>query len=158
MQFRFENKVTAADIWRMSMYHIYHSMAGVCNIIFSVAMVLLTVKFWNPQEAVLMMILVICCVLFPIVQPIMIYMRAAKQVAALPGGMVFEINDAGLLVTANEQKSHITWEHIRGVIKERNMIILAAEGGRGYMLTDKMLGAQKEALLEFLETKIKRKS
>lgn len=158
MKFRFENKVTARDLWKLSMRHIYRSLAGVCNIIFAVAIVLLTIKFWNAQEPVLMVILVLCCILFPVMQPLLIYMRAIKQMESLPKDMVFEFNEAGLLVTAGDQKSHVSWNGIRGVIKQPGMTILAAEAGRGYMLTDEMLGAQKDTFLEFVEAMKKDKS
>ena len=157
MEFRFENKIRAVDVWKLSMYHVYHSMAGICNIVFSVAVILLTVKIWNPREAVFMSFLLLCCILFPVIQPLMIYARASKQVAALPEGMIYEINEKGVHITAGTQKSHLTWSRLRGVMKEYGMIILATEAGRGYMLTDKTLGAQKDSLLEFLEAKIEHK-
>lgn len=103
-------------------------------------------------------LLVLCCVTYPIMQPLMVYLRASKQVAALPKDMIITINDTGLHITADNQKAHITWSRVRGVIKNYGMIILAVEDGRGYMLTDKILGTQKEALLEFLESRIERKA
>ena len=158
MEFQFKSELTAGDIWKLSMHHIYHSMLGVCNIVFSCALIALTVRFWTPNQEFLMGVLVLCCILFPVMQPIMVYMRAAKQVAALPGDMIIKINDTGVHVSGNNQKDHISWSRIRGIIKEPNMVILAAEAGRGYMLTNKTLGTQKEALLEFVESKIERKS
>ena len=157
MEFRFENKLRAVDIWKVSMYRVYHSMVGVCNIVFSVAVILLTVKIWNPREALLMSFLLICCILFPVIQPLMIYSRASGQVATLPEEMVYEINDTGVHITTELQKCHITWNRLRGVMKEYGMIILATEAGRGYMLTDKTLGAQKDSLLAFLEAKMEHK-
>ena len=78
--------------------------------------------------------------------------------AALPEDMVIEINDTGVHVTGNGEKAHLPWSRIRGVIIEKNMIILAADAGRGYMLTNKTLGKQKDALLSFVESKIEHKS
>ncbi|MBP3543433.1 MAG: YcxB family protein [Lachnospiraceae bacterium] len=134
------------------MRHIYRSLAGICNIILTAAIILLTAKLWNPQEPVLMVILILCCVLFPVMQPLLIYLRAVKQMEGLPKDMVLEFSEAGLLVTAGEQKSHVPWKGIRGVIKQPGMTILVAEAGRGYMLTDEMLGAQKDTFLAFVET------
>ena len=154
MEFQFENKVSAWDMWKLSMYHIYHSMVGLSNIVFSVAIILLTVKLWNPEQELLMSLLVLCCVFFPIMQPLSVYFRAAKQVAALPKNMNIQVNETGIHVSAEDQKAHVPWNRVKGIIKERGMVILAADAGRGYMLTDKMLGEQKEAFLEFVELKI----
>lgn len=158
MEFQFESNITAWDIWKLSMRNIYRSIVGLCNIIFSVAIILLTIKFWGPNQEFLMGLLVLCCVTYPIMQPVMVYLRASKQVAALPKDMIITINETGLHITADNQKAHITWSRVRGVIRNYGMIIIAVEDGRGYMLTDKILGTQKEALLEFLESKIERKA
>lgn len=155
MEFRFENKLTTCDMWKLSMRRIYSSLMGVSNILISLAAIVFTIRYWNPEEKLLMAVLILFCVLFPVAQPVMIYLRAAKQVKALPENMVFEINNAGLHVITKGYKVHIPWKGIRVVIKEKGMIILATAGGRGYMLTDKMLGTQKEVFLKFLEDKLK---
>lgn len=154
MKFRFESKISTWDIWKLSMNNIYHSIVGVYNAIMAVAIILLTVKFWNDMGAFLRGTLVLCCILFPILQPLLIYRRAAKQVASLPKDMVIEINETGLHITGDAQKSHVSWNRVKRVILERGMIILAIESGKGYMLTDKVLGTQKDELINFLQTKI----
>lgn len=158
MEFRFDNKITALDVWKLSMHHIYRSVAGVCNIVFSIAIILLTVKFWDSVNEGVMLMLLFACTLFPIVQPLMVYKRAKRQIATLPKDMVIEINETGLHVTGHNQKSHIPWNRIRRVIKEYGMIVLTAEDNRGYMLTDKTLGEHKESFLQFVESKIKNKA
>ncbi len=155
MNFRFESNINTWDIWKLSMYNIYHSMVGVCNAIFAVAIVLLTIRFWDPKQELLMALLVLCCIVYPVIQPVAIYRRASKQVKALPANMVYEINDTGIHITVGEQKTHVTWNRVRGIRKEYKMIILALDGGRGYMLTDRMLGTQKGDFLDFLEAKVK---
>lgn len=156
MSFRFECKVTAWDMWKLSMGHIYHSIVGVYNIILAVALILLTVKLWDPEKGFLMGILIFVSVLFPVIQPVVVYFRAASQVAALPEELVLEINDTGIHVTADGQLLHLDWSRIKGTIVERNMLILAIDGGKGYMLTNKVLGSQKEELLQFVESKLKK--
>lgn len=157
MEFRLEPKVTALDMWKLSMRHIYKSMVGVCNLIFAVAIVLLTLKFWNETEAFIKGVLVFCCILFPVMQPLSVYMRATKQVKSLPQDMILVIDETGLHITGDNQKSHMPWNRIKGLIKEKGMLIFAVDGGRGYMLTDSVLGSQKEALITFVESKIKTK-
>lgn len=154
MEFRFESKISTWDIWKLSMNNIYHSIVGVYNAIMAVAIIALTVKFWSDMGAFLRGVLVLCCILFPILQPLLIYRRAAKQVSSLPKDMVIEINETGLHITGEDQKSHVSWNRVKKIILERGMIILAIESGKGYMLTDKVLGTQKNELIEFLQTKI----
>lgn len=154
MSFRFENKINTLDVWKLSMYNIYHSIIGVYNAIFAVAIILMTVKLWDPQKQVLMTVLVICCVVYPIVQPVAIYRRASRQVGAIPKDMVYEIDDAGIHISVGKsQKSHVTWSRLRAIRKDYGMVILMIEDGKGYMLTNRTLGTQKAAFLEYLESK-----
>lgn len=156
MNFRFENKINTLDVWKLSMYNIYHSIIGVYNAIFAVAIVLMTVKLWDPTKQVIMTFLVVCCVTFPIVQPISIYLRARRQVKAIPKDMVYEIDDTGIHITIGSgNRTHVTWNRVRDIQKNFGMLIFVIEDGKGYMLTDRTLGSQKAELLEFLETKTK---
>jgi len=156
MKFQFEPKVTALDMWKLSMRHIYKSMIGVCNVIFAIAIILLTIKFWSETGAFLKGALVFCCVLFPVMQPLSVYMRAVKQVEALPQDMVLEVDETGIHITGDSQKSHMQWNRVKGFIKEKDMVILAIDGGRGYMLTDRILGTHKDAFISFVEAKMKK--
>lgn len=140
------------------MRRIYRSLMGVSNILISLAAIVFTIRYWNPEEKLLMAVLVMFCVLFPVVQPFVIYLRVAKQVKAMPENMVLEVNNAGLNVITKERKLHIPWKGIRRALREKGMIILAAEGSKGYMFTDRMLGEQKEAFLKFLGEKLKQKN
>lgn len=156
MEFRFENKTTTMDLWKLSMHRMYHSMVGVCNIIFTAALIALTVRFWNIHIAFRVM-MIFACVLFPIIQPVAIWKRAARQIAAMPKDMMTEINKTGVHVTGDGKKSHLPWNRIRGAVKEYGMVLLVTDAGRGYMLTDKTLGDQKEAFLKFVDENIKHK-
>ena len=47
MKFEYTYRNTAADIWQLSMYYIYGSLVGVCNIIFTTAVFVLGIVRWN---------------------------------------------------------------------------------------------------------------
>ncbi len=158
MSFQFEPKVTVMDMWKLSMRRIYSSMLGVCNIVLAGAIIALTYRFWNEMSSFLQVVLLLACFIFPVLQPISIYMRAAKQLKGVPQDLVLEINDTGLHITGNNQKDHIQWKQVKTLLEEKNMVILAVEGGRGYMLTNRVLGAQRNELLDFVNAKIKKES
>ena len=45
MKYQFKNEVTALDFWRLVMRRTYRSTAGVCNLVFTVAMFVLVYRF-----------------------------------------------------------------------------------------------------------------
>lgn len=49
MIYQFKSEVTAGDFWKLTMSRTYRSVAGVCNMVFTVAMIYLQQNFSVPQ-------------------------------------------------------------------------------------------------------------
>lgn len=158
MEYHYKSDMKAIDFFWLSMHRVYRSMAGVCNIIFTVALILLTVKFWNGAADLWQIGMLFGCILFPVIQPVEIYLRAKKQVAMLPEDMELLVNEEGLHVTADHKKSFLHWDKINNVVREPNMIIIFSDARHGYMLTDRVLGETKDALFAFVKAKIEHKN
>ena len=45
--YRYTVRPTASDLWQLSMYYVYGSLVGVCNIIFTEAVLALAVAKWS---------------------------------------------------------------------------------------------------------------
>lgn len=155
MEFRFKNDTKPIDMWLLSMSHTYHSMVGVCNMIFTGAVIAATVKLWGRLNDFLELLFVLGCLLFTVIQPTLVYLRARAQVAGIPKDMELLFDEKGLHVTVGEQKESIPWKKITGITKERNMLIIRSDARHGYMLTNRAMGRQKKAFLDFLEQKMK---
>ena len=85
MKYQFRNEVTAMDFWRLVMRRTYRSTAGVCNLVFTAAMFVLVFRFWNTASDFYKGLMLFGCLLFPVIQPLVIYGKSRKQAAALPG-------------------------------------------------------------------------
>lgn len=158
MEYKFTYKTTAFDLWQLSMYSIYGSMVGVCNIIFTVAMLLLTAKFWVDVNTLIKIFLIIATCLFTIIQPLVVYMRAKKQAVTLPQELQLGFDDHGVHVKSGNQSSDLKWNAIKGVSKKPTMIIVFSSTKHGFVLTNKVLGNQKEAFYDYLMSKIRKKA
>lgn len=154
MKYRFKNGVRPVDFWILSMHHTYHSTVGLCNIIFTAAMFALTYRYIGKVNDILEVLMVIGCVLFPILQPVFVFMRAKAQAAMLPENLELEFDDRGLLVTLGGQKQDIPWNKIVSATKEYNMVIIRSDAKHGYIISNKMLGNQRDEFWTFLQSKI----
>jgi len=97
MNYHFNYKNKPLDFWQLSMYFTYGSIVGVCNAIFTVAMILLTIKMWVDATSFVRMLLLFAIILFPIIQPIGIYTRARRQ-AATASDIDITFDDTGVHV------------------------------------------------------------
>lgn len=150
MKYHYRYQTTAWDFFRLSIYCTYSSMIGVCNIIFTVAMILLTLKMWTTSSAVIKAVLILACIAFPVIQPISLFQRARNQAASQKKNMEIGFDDVGIHVTAGEESSDVEWNAVRRIAKKPGMIILFPDAMHGYMMTDRMLGADKQEFYQFV--------
>ena len=129
----------------------YRSVAGVCNMVFTVAMILFTANFpylrgsdadadalWMSAVSQISRSRSIC---FP------------KQAKTMPKDVKLSFDDAGLHVTVGKEKESIGWKKLR-VANEPGMMIVFSDARHGYMLTNRILGAQKEPFFAFAKERI----
>jgi uncharacterized membrane protein len=153
MEYTFSSDIKASDLWKISMSRTYRSVAGVVNIVFTVAMLLMTVHFWNTANDFAQILLVIACLIFPVIQPLAVYGRSAKQVEDMPKGVKLLFNDAGLHITCGGENESLPWKKIKKVLKQRDMIVVMSDQTHGYMLMNRTLGDRKEEFYQYLLTK-----
>lgn len=154
MEFRFKNDTKPMDFWILSMSHTYRSMVGVCNVVFTVAVIAATIRLMGQIHDVLEVLLLFGCFLFTVIQPTAVYLRAKAQVAGIPKDMELFFDEKGLHVTVEEQCESIPWKKIKGVVEERNMVIIRSDARHGYILTNRAMNGQREEFLRFVQLKI----
>ena len=128
MEYQYKCRITAWDFFRLTMRQTYRSMAGMCNLVFTVAM-------------------------FPVIQPAAIYAKARRQAAAVPQDVRLTFDEKGLLVTTGGERQHLPWNRLR-VTKQPGMVLVLSGAGSGYMLTNRVLGADREAFWSFVQSKV----
>lgn len=157
MKYRFKNQVGAWDFWLLSMHHTYHSTVGIVNIVFTVAMIALTYKFGGHVNDILELLMVLGCILFPVLQPLAVMFRSRAQAMMIPRNLELEFNDNGLQVEVGVQSEFISWRKIVSITKEYNMVVVRSDAQHGYIITNRMLGKQKDEFWTFVQSKLQKK-
>ena len=155
MEYRFKCDVKASDLWKMAMTRTYKSLVGLVNVIFTVAMILLTIRFWATASDLLTVLMVFGCILFPIIQPLAIFGNSVKQLENLPKDMELLFNEGGVRVFVGDKSELLRWNRIKNAIKRSNMVVVMSDDSHGYMLTNRTLGDQKEEFYQYICEKIR---
>lgn len=155
MCYQYQCKIRPVDFWKLSMRRTYRSMVGVCNIVFGVAMVLLTFRFWSQANDIVQTLLFLACLLVPVIQPVGVYLKSKAQVSVIPQGTELAFGEDGILVTLGSERELIRWNKVRGVRKEGSMIIVYTDANHGYLLTKRVLGNEKDELYRFVKAHMK---
>lgn len=148
MQYQYKCYIRAADLWRLSMYRTYHSPVGVCNIVFGVSALLLTYRFWNQAGDFAQALLFIMCLIIPVIQPLGVYLKAKTQAAVSPQGTELVFKEDGIHVTLGAQYELVPWNRVKNIVKEAGMLIVFTDANHGYMLTNHVLGREKESFYQ----------
>ena len=156
MKYKFTYQTTAFDLWQLSMYSTYGSMVGGCNIIFTVAMLLVAAKVWVDVNSFIKIFLIILICLFTVIQPAVVYRRAKRQVRGIPHDMEIGFDDNGIHVKTENQSSDLKWNTIKGVSRKPSMIVIFSTVKYGFVLTNKVLGEHKKAFYEYVILKIQK--
>ena len=124
----------------------YRSMAGMCNLkkVFTVAMILLTAKVLESVGEVLQVLMLIGCLLFPVIQPAAILCETRRQAAAVPQDVRLTFDEKGCSLQPGERDSICRGTGC-GFTKQPGMVLVLSEPEAGYMLTNRVLGADPEA-------------
>lgn len=156
MKYKFTYQTTAFDLWQLSMYGTYSSMVGVCNIIFTVAIILLTAKFWGEVNVFMKILLIMGICLFTVIQPIAVYIRAKKQLPAIMQDIDIAFDDKGIHIKTDNQSSDLKWSKVKSISKKPSMIVIFLQARHGFILNNKVLGNQKEGLYNYVVSKIRK--
>ena len=154
MEYKYMCDVKASDLWKMAMVRTYKAAIGVVNIVFTVAMILLTFRFWKTAPDILRILMIFGCLVFPVIQPLATYGMCVKQLENMPRDMELKFDDVGVHVSTGGQSELIRWNKVRNAIKRDNMIVVMSDDSHGYMLTNRVLGDQNQEFYEFLCGKI----
>ncbi len=152
--YTFDYQVTAMDIWKVSMYNMYHSMVGCVNVVFTVAMILLAQKFWFQVNPFFKIALIFGMALFTIIQPWSIYYKAKGIVAKMPKNMKISFSEIGIKIKASPEVTEISWKAVSRVISLSSMLIIKIVNAQGIVLTNVVLENDKDILYTYIQSKM----
>ena len=156
MKYRFNYKVKAVDILKLTLYSIYSSLVGMCNIIFTCAMIFCLFSFWKEVNTLIKIVMLFLSILFPVLQPILIYMRSKRQLKAIPKDMTLEFTDTGIDISSNSNINSVSWNKVKKVAIIFGMVILVLDNSQGFILNKEVLGNFKNDLVMYINNKIKK--
>ena len=154
MRYKYTYRTTARDLWQLSMYYKYGSLAGLCNIIFTVAAFALGSSRWDQAQGIVRCLIVLGCCLFTVIQPLMIYAKAKKQAAGITQDTQVSIDDSGLYIRVGDDTSQLPWKSVKRISRKPAMIIIFSDTTHGFIFTNRVLGNEKEEFYRYASSKV----
>lgn len=156
MKYTFTINTSVSDLWQLSMYGIYGSIIGITNVVFTVTMILLTVRYFAGAHIILKCLMIIGISLFTVIQPLAVYLRARKQVKGMPQGVNLGFDDQGIHIVLGDQKSDIEWAAVRGITRKPTLLVIFSSEQYGFVLNNKLLGEQRKEFYDYISSKVEK--
>ena len=123
----FSVQMTVKDVYRFNMYHVYHSASGLVGLLLSLlALCNLIISFdsLTDQGKTIMTIVALWCT---VLEPIMVYSRAKKQVKKITSyhkPLHYKIDEQGITVSQDEESQTMEWNRLSRIVKTRQQILV----------------------------------
>ena len=154
MEFCFHYRVRPENLLVLTMFNIYKSFLGVCNLVFIVSMILVAVRFWPGSSMGIRTLISAGILLLPVFQPLLIYFRCRKIVSTMPGEMEISFDKTGITTSAKEERSHIDFSEVKSVVRIFNLMIIYTRSKQSFILSDRVMEDKSSSLYSFIKVNV----
>ncbi len=128
--------------------HLHRSFKGIFGVCISIAaLVAFFMSFDGTEDTTRKVILLLIGLLFTVINPIMLLIKAKQQVMLSPifkQPLQYAFSPAGMKVSQGEEEQFVTWEQILEVRKTPSVLILYTSRSSGSILAFKEMGEQRQ--------------
>lgn len=154
MEYRYKCDTKPIDLFKISINRTYHSVAGVVNVVFTLAMVALCIRFFGETNAFFRGLIILGCIWFPLIQPLAIYGQSVKQLENQPRDTELFFNDQGVIVISGGQSERLPWKRIVRISKQPGAIVIMTDASHGYMISNRVLQDERDSFYQYLRDKL----
>ena len=153
-------EISARDMYHFMLYHQYHSLTGVCYIIFGMmALGMMFYAIFNMSflYVAVMGLLFFFCILY---QPFGLYRKAARQIRkneSFRRPITYVFHKDGVEVRQGENRGELLWEDVSGVVLTKDLLMIYCGRIRANILPVSQLGPQQAAVLQCISEHIPQK-
>lgn len=146
-------QVEVMDLFFFMLQHTYRSIAGICGVLFSVAAFFVLLWTWGTVNVSYMVLLAICSTLFTVINPIMLFIKSAKQVALNPvmkTPIIYLFGEKGFVMKQGKEEASAEYRSLYRVRNTKHYIYLYGTGNRANIISKKQLGAQAQKVAKLV--------
>ncbi len=154
-------QLTKDDLFKSSLNYAKHSKTFFFDIIFTFAALIATIytiftKIFFELTDLKKILLIFCCILFPIIQPIILYIKScnhAKRIKDL--SITLEFDNDKIIVYSDKERSEVLYENVYNFIKYKNMIVIMYDSIHGQIIPNRVFDNNRDEFYDYVSERIK---
>lgn len=146
-------QVEVMDLFFFMFQHTYRSISGICGVLFSVAAFFVLLWTWGTVSTSYMVLLAVCSVLFTVINPIMLFVKAAKQAALNPSvktPTVYFFGEKEFVMKQGKEEASAQYSSLYRIRNTKRYIYLYGTANRANIISKKQLGIQAQRVTELV--------
>ena len=163
--YKFTFKINEKDIFYSTMNYNKSRVTYLFDIIFTFAAFIIVIyniinKTFSNFSIVYQLLLIFCCLLFPVINPAMLYIKSLSHAKKLKDTEItMEFLEDKIILSNEKEKTEVLYENVYNFIKYKNMIVVMYDSIHGQIMPDRIFNINgnsiKNEFYEFVASKIK---
>lgn len=148
---QFSVQMNAKEVYRFTMYHVYHGFTGILGVCLSIAAFITLLVSFNSLTDQTRAILILVAAWFIIIDPVILFMRSRGQVKSnktYQKPLDYTLNNEGITVSQEEQSQTISWEHLMKIVENKSQYLVYSNKIHAFIFPKTSLEDNGEAVRE----------
>ena len=145
MQTEFKVNITVKDIFSFLINNTYRKLTGVIWIVFSIAVLVIAIYTWGDVKIANSILLIVMSLLYTVVNPIMLYLKAKAQVKNndyFNDELIYRTNSKGITVCQGIESTTVKWDEMWKAVKYGGIVVVYVTTIRAFILPIRCIGEQ----------------
>lgn len=152
---KFHTQLKAKDIFKFSLAYTYSGLQGLLTIfILVVGIYTIVTGIGNPQAQTNVIFGVIIMVLFLVINPLMLYVKAKKQAIENPvykKPTYYTLKEEGIFVEVGEESATIEWGRVFKISHFLGLTLLYTAKRQAFVFPDYEFGSDKDKFVSYMK-------
>lgn len=147
----FSVHMTAKEVYKFTLYHIYHSFSGLFGILVSAFSLIMLITSFHTLSDQTRVFLVLLAAWFIVIDPIMLYSRAKSQVKrnkVYQKPLTYTLNEEGITVSQEDVSQTVAWERLRFIVETKSQYLVYSNRINAFIFPKEAIGENCDAFEE----------
>ena len=157
-EIRLNVRIGAKDLFSFMAYHTYSHLSGLFGIGLSLLALVMLLSGFGGDDPVKNIILLILGLLFTVINPIMLFVKAKQQAMNNPVYkeiLFYTLSDKGISLSIKNTKESIEWAQVLKFKKTKRVCILYTTEVHAILLPFSCMEGNGDKVVAFIESKVR---
>lgn len=135
MEVKFDTDITVKDMYKFLLNNTYRRFTGIVWVIFTFAVVFITIYTWGTMEIMYSVILIVLALLYA-ANPLILYFKAKSQVRNTPSfqkPLSYVLDEEGISISQDDDNAEVKWDEIWKIVRYGSEVIVYVSSVRAFI-------------------------